>query len=89
MPAPVSDGSGAGAQGLSAPLRWLCEHISFSFDGADEAIKRLLSSDSRCCFHLVGDLCHAGLRMVDELEGKGVTAFECVPCCPESGCMTI
>lgn len=71
MPAPVSDGSGAGTQGMSAPLKWLCDHISFSFGSADEAIKRLLSSDCRCCFHLVGDLWHAGPRMVDGLWDGG------------------
>ncbi len=52
MPAPASEGNGAGAQGLSAPLRWLCNHITRSLGGGEEAIKRLLSSDSRCCLQL-------------------------------------
>ena len=49
---PASASEGAGAQGLSAPLRWICDHIRLSFDCDDEAIKRLLSSDSRCSFSL-------------------------------------
>ncbi len=65
MPAPASEGSGAGAQGVSAPLKWLCDHIALSLGGGEEAHKRLLSSDCRCCLHLEdNNMCCAMLRGV-------------------------
>ena len=52
MPAPAAEGAGNGAQGLSAAMKWLCDHIRWSLNADEDKIKRLLSSDSRFCLRV-------------------------------------
>ena len=52
MPAPAAEGAGNGAQGLSAPMKWLCDHIRWSLNADEDKMKRLLSSDSRFCLRV-------------------------------------
>lgn len=54
MPAPSSEGVMASAHGISAPLKWLGEHIRSSLSADEDTLKQLFSLDSR---YAVCDLC--------------------------------